>query len=78
MREQNRRVLSGNKLEGSLRESYPHSETREQSVEDIAKKIEKERLEQLLESAKKLKVKLKLKGRCHICTLPQPCKHTVA
>ena len=59
MREQNKRVLSGNKLEADTVRSQQKTQSREQSVEDIAKKIEKERLEQLQESAKKLKVRLR-------------------
>ncbi|TNV73880.1 hypothetical protein FGO68_gene6533 [Halteria grandinella] len=43
--------------------------------EELIRQIEVERLQQLQDSAEKLKQKLKKFGRCPICTLPQPCKH---
>lgn len=45
---------------------------------DLVKQIEYERLTQLQSSAEKLKKKLStVHGRCPICTLMPPCKHTL-
>lgn len=44
----------------------------------MVKKIEQERLQILKDQAIKLKERLVGKGRCHICTLPPPCKHSIS
>ncbi|CDW74076.1 UNKNOWN [Stylonychia lemnae] len=64
-------------LKNAFRQSIvPKNPGLQLTNEELAKKIEKERLQQLHESAEKLKTKLQQIGRCGICTLMPPCKHT--
>ena len=52
---------------------YQHMDLREQ----IARRVEQERLDKIYEESRVMRASLSLvQGRCNICTLKPPCRHT--
>ena len=43
---------------------------------EIARRVERDKLEQIYKASISLKKNLKNQGRCRICTLMPPCNHT--
>ena len=60
---------------------YSQGENIEEFLYDkeIAKRVERDKLTQIFEASQNLRKRLaKVHGRCQICTLRPPCKHSEA